>query len=262
MSTPSPVPSATVMLIRNHATALEVFMVVRHHQIDFASGALVFPGGKVDESDSDPRFKQLVRGADEDETRRSVQVGAIREVFEECGILIACAKGEERLLSGKRLQALDHHRGEIHQGRLHFADFLLQNDLVLATDQLRLFAHWITPKMMSKRFDTYFYLVKAPEGQIAKHDEQESVDSTWITPAQAVAEAKSGKRTLMFPTMRNIIRLGQSRDTQTAFARAEQIPLVTVEPWTEKREDGTYLCIDPAAGYDISEEKMAPRPQK
>lgn len=255
---PKPLPSATVLLVRESTGQPEVFMVVRHHQIDFASGALVFPGGKVDAADRDDQFRQRIQNNLEDETR-ALQVAAIREVFEECGILLARPQGQQALIDGERLKTLDADRENIHDGRLSFIDFLARESLVLAVDQLQVFAHWITPKMMPKRFDTYFYLARAPEGQIASHDDHESVDSVWITPEQAMLDAKAGKHTLIFPTLRNLAKLARSQTLEEAVARAKTEPLVSVEPWTEKREDGTYLCIDPKAGYDLSEIKMPDR---
>lgn len=259
--TPSaPLPSATVMLIREDANAFEVFMVVRHQRIEFASGALVFPGGKVDDRDRDPALAPYIQGAKTEETARALQVAAIREVFEESGLLIARPQGEQVLVDGDRLKTLNHYRDDIHKSRIGLVEFLAKESLLLAADRLQPFAHWITPTMMSKRFDTWFYLVAAPPGQSAEHDRHESVDSVWITPQQAMLEARQGKRTILFPTMRNLAKLGQYQSIKEALGKTEQADLVTVEPWVEKRADGAWLCIPPEAGYDLAEEKMQERP--
>ncbi len=251
----TPIPSATVILVRKAADGFEILMVKRHHQIEFASGALVFPGGKSDAEDEDSLFEGLMQQAVKDKAQRSLQVTAIRELFEESGILLAC-DDNGRLVDDRRLDELDSYRQAIHQKKTTFADFLTTESLKLANRELAVFAHWITPKGMPKRFDTWFYLAPAPATQVARHDQQESVDSLWLTPAQAIADAQAGKRTIIFPTMRNIAKLNQSNSPEELWQRARAKPPMAVEPWVEKREDGRYLCIPPEAGYDISEEKL------
>lgn len=234
-------------------------MVERHHQIEFAAGALVFPGGKVDAQDQTDRLQSLLHTQVADNAACALQVAAIREAFEESGILLARPKGGAKLVSSERLKALDHYRDKIHQGDIAFADFLLQEALLLANDQLQVFAHWITPKMMPKRFDTWFYLALAPAGQIASQDGHESVDSVWITPEQAFIDGQSGKRAIIFPTMRNIAKLKESKTIEQVLRQAREAELITIEPWSEQRSDGTYLCIDPKAGYDVSAIKLPNR---
>jgi len=256
------VPAATILLLRGDHSVLEVFMVVRHHQIDFASGALVFPGGKVDPQDDDPALADFCDGASPDSTTRAIQVAAIREAYEECGVLLARAAGESRLIAGARLADLEPFRDRINGGKITFKEFLKQQNVRLACDQLVPFAHWITPEMMPKRFDTYFFIADAPSDQVALHDGHESVDSVWISPTDALAGAASGKYTVIFPTLRQVEKLGHAQSPADAVARARRSPIVTVTPWTEQRADGQYLCIPIEAGYDVSEEKMPARPAR
>jgi 8-oxo-dGTP pyrophosphatase MutT (NUDIX family) len=253
------VPAATVMMLRDSPEGLEVFMVVRHHQIDFASGALVFPGGKADPADFDPELDPLLDGASEDKDMRAVQVASIREAFEECGVLLARPADGEDLIDGARLTELEPYRDQLHKGKLTILEFLTRENLRLACDRLVHYAHWVTPEMMPKRFDTHFFLAAAPADHLAVHDGHESVDSVWITPEEALADAASGKHTVIFPTLRNIEKLGHQATVADALAAAEKETPVCVLPWTERREDGNYLCIPPEAGYDISEERMPDR---
>ena len=251
-------PAATVLLVRDGPTGLETFMVVRHHQIDFASGALVFPGGKID--DGDRAVRDLCDGiGDADDLHVAMMVGAVREAFEECGVLLAREEGREGLITASRLADLDHFRDELHGGRLGLRDFLEREGLRLACDQLRHFAHWITPPIVPKRFDTHFYLAPAPPDHLAIHDGHESVDSVWINPGDAVAGGQDGTYTIIFPTVRNLEMLGQSGDVVGAMAAAAERSIVTVLPWMERRDDGNYLCIPPEAGYAVSEERMPDR---
>ncbi|MDZ7685006.1 MAG: NUDIX domain-containing protein [Gammaproteobacteria bacterium] len=118
----APVPAATILMLRDGPDGLEVFMVVRHHQIDFASGALVFPGGKVDEGDFG--IGHRCRGTEAtDEKEIAMMAGAIREAFEECGILLARPRGSEALVDQRRLAALEHYRASLNSGDVKLHDF-------------------------------------------------------------------------------------------------------------------------------------------
>jgi 8-oxo-dGTP pyrophosphatase MutT (NUDIX family) len=254
-----PVPSATILLLRGDHASLEVFMVVRHHEIDFASGALVFPGGKVDEQDGDAALIELCDGAAADPAARAIQIAAIREAYEECGVLLARRAGSTELIDGRHLQTLEASRAAIHSGAISLRRFLQDNELRLACDKLVPFAHWITPAMMPKRFDTHFFVAEAPTDQVALHDGQESVDSVWINPADALAAAEDGRYTVIFPTLRQVEKLAHASSPTDAVERARASRIVTVLPWTEQRVDGNYLCIPVDAGYDVSEQKMPAR---
>ena len=260
MSQPAstPFPAATVLMLRQRSS-MEVFMVVRHHQIDFASGALVFPGGKVDQADFDPALASRLDAAHADPAMRAMQVAAIRESFEECGVLLARADGESSLVDGRRLALLTPYQKQLNDGDISISEFLQRERLRLACDQLHHFAHWITPKMLPKRFDTHFFLAVAPEDHLAVHDGHENVDSVWIRPGDAVEAARLGTRTIIYPTLRNVERLARFTTPAEAIAECGLQAVIPIEPWNEQRDDGTWLCIPTNAGYDICEEKMPAR---
>ena len=233
-------------------------MVVRHHQIDFASGALVFPGGKVDPQDSDERVVSRLAAYEKQSTEQSVlRAAAIREVFEESGILLA------RRRSGTPIAAAeipDAWRAGLNAQSMTLGDLVDEGDLHLACDDLEHFAHWITPEMMPKRFDTHFYLARGPHDQVAGHDGHENVDSIWIRPQQVVVDAANKTRTVIFPTLCNVIRLAQYDSVEAAFAGTQQSQVVPITPWMEKRDDGRYVCIPKDAGYTLTEQKSGDRP--
>jgi len=253
---PEPVParlSATILLLRDGGSGLEVFMVERHHQIEFATGALVFPGGKVDPGDVDARLWAHCQGIGGlDEEARCLRVAAIRETFEESGVLLARRVGEEALVPCEQRADIDQRRrDDLHAGRTTMAELLEAERLVLACDRLQPFAHWITPEFMPKRFDTWFFLAEAPKGQLALHDGQESVDSLWVRPADAVAAARAGRRTIIFPTLMNLQKLGRSNSVAEALRAARQDRIVTVFPRVEKRDGEMMMVLPEDAGYDV-----------
>ena len=254
-----PVPAATILMLRNgkdDTSPLEVFMVERNHKIDFATGALVFPGGKVDPGDSSTLVIERTDGSIQNEYKASLVTAAIREAFEECGILLARASGDEDIISADRLSTLTPYRKALNDNEISLENFLIKEDLRLAGDKLTLFAHWITPTMMPKRFDTYFFLAKAPQDHIPKHDGYESTDSTWITPQNAIDAAESKTRTIIFPTLLNLQKLSQYSTIEKAIQTTEAESIVTVLPTTEKRDDGNFIRIPIEAGYGISESKI------
>ncbi len=250
-------PSATILLVRDGASGLEVFMVQRHHQIDFATGAMVFPGGKVDPADADPALESRCERAVPD-SLRPIHVAAIRETFEECGVLLARPVGGRALVPGARLAEIERrHRAALNAGERSLREIVEQEELRLANDLLVHFAHWITPLFMPKRFDTHFYLVAAPPDQLAIHDGGESVDSVWTRPADAEAERAAGRRTIIFPTLMQVRKLGRSRDVAAAIAAANSAPIVSVLPHVEERGGEKMLVIPAEAGYDVTAAPLA-----
>lgn len=255
---PQPRLAATVLLLRQREE-MEVFMVVRHKDIEFASGMLVFPGGSVDASDSDDGVRALcgdTTGIDDDQL--TLQVAAIREAFEECGVLLARDETGE-LVNQERLRDLEHYRKPLDKNELSIKDFLEREKLTLACDRLQAYAHWVTPEGAPKRFDTYFYLAVAPDDQIALHDGYESVDSTWINPGRAVEQAAEGKWNLMFPTRLNLTKLSLSSSADKALEAAKRQTIVTVRPKLHKTETGAVLRIPAEAGYGVTEEVVKGR---
>jgi 8-oxo-dGTP pyrophosphatase MutT (NUDIX family) len=171
----------------------------------------------------------------------------LRETYEECGILLARARGQDSLISAMRLRSIEETwRAPMTAGEKGFADILVAEDLVLAPDALVPFAHWITPLHMSKRFDTHFFLAVAPPDQVAVHDGDEAVDSIWISPRQAIAETASGTYKLVFPTQKNLEKLGRHTTAETALAAARAAKIVTVMPVMESSKDGVRLMRLPA----------------
>jgi 8-oxo-dGTP pyrophosphatase MutT (NUDIX family) len=232
----TPRPASTIVLLRDGPAGLETFMIVRHHEIDFASGALVFPGGRLEAADAELAASLGAAAG----PFAPFKVAAIREAFEECGALLARPRGEDGLVSARRAEKLDR--------AAPFAELLVREGLTPAVDLLVPFAHWITPVFAPKRFDTRFFLALAPLGQALAHDGREAVDSVWIAPRVALAE--HGKRfKLLFPTERNLWKLAAHADAASALAAARAQPVVTVLPGPVEVDGGPGLEIPAEAGY-------------
>ncbi len=255
MSKPEVQPraAATMMLLRQKPAEFEIFMMVRHDQIDFAYGALVFPGGSVDVSDREllGRPELFTTGGISDPTLLGLRVAAIRETFEESGILLARPQGSQELVSvGRASQVEATHREALCEGKIKFAQMLAEAKLVLALDLLVPYAHWITPAGLPKRFDTHFFLALAPADQVGAHDGRESVDSVWVSPRAALEGAASGRFKLLFPTTRNLIKLGTQPSAAQAIAAARSDRIVTVLPQILTEGGRRKLKIPAEAGYD------------
>jgi 8-oxo-dGTP pyrophosphatase MutT (NUDIX family) len=248
-----PRKAATVMLLRDGAEGMEVFMIVRHQNSDVHAGALVFPGGRVDDEDydlaADAAMFPPLPGVDA--AMATLRVAAVRETFEECGVLLARPRGDAALVSAARLREIEAaHRAAMMRHERTFGAILAAENLVIASEAMVYFANWITPERSAKRFDTHFFLAAAPSDQIALHDGHEAVDSVWISPAAALERAKAGTYQLRFPTQMNLQKLGRSPLSAAAMDAARASRVVTVTSKQEKTSDGKRLLRLPLdAGY-------------
>jgi 8-oxo-dGTP pyrophosphatase MutT (NUDIX family) len=257
---PPAVPATTILLVRpsrrhDPTSPPEVFMVERHHKIDAFSGALVFPGGKVETADGDARLKPRVDGGDSlPDVERTFRVAGVREAFEECGVLLARRSGSHALISAAELKPIEQRwRQKLTDDEASILDMVEAEDLVLVLDRMVPFAHWVTPIFAPRRFDTWFFIAEAPEDQLAVHDGSESVESVWIDPKQAVAEADAGKRTLVFATRQNLLMLAESGSMRAAIEASSKRKIVSCQPKVIERDGLKWMVIPPEAGYAVSE---------
>jgi 8-oxo-dGTP pyrophosphatase MutT (NUDIX family) len=242
----SVVPAATILLLRDEP-AFEVLMVKRHHQIDFAAGALVFPGGKTHASDHGPAWEfRSLAWKETPTSQRALRIAAIREAYEETGILLARHDDGSPFRGDDQAAAL---RADIVAAPEGFLTLLADLGLVLDLAALTVFARWITPKMMPKRFDTWFFLAAAPADQLAQCDGWETVDAEWIEPTEALRLGAAGERSVIFPTRMNLKLLAEASNAAEAVSAANARDLVTVEPKMIDGPAGRFLVIPSDAGY-------------
>ena len=229
-------PAATVIVLRDAGLAPEVFMVRRHEGTAFLGGAHVFPGGRVDASDRETAHERWCDGIAGAAARFAdlppvdavaYHVAAARELFEEAGVLLARdAAGEFVSLAGASARArIAQDRRDVHGRGLTLADIVEREGLRLALDALVPFAHWVTPPIDVRRFDTRFFVARMPSRQTPAHDETETTESVWMTAAEAIARCERDEIVLPPPTwttLREIEPFG-SVDAVMAWARARRI---------------------------------------
>lgn len=241
-------PSATIMLVRDGREGIEVFMVVRDRPVDGAMGAVVFPGGKIDAED---RQGWGHLAPPQERPALPYWLAAMRETFEEAGVVIARPEGSSGGISpGRAREIVLAHRDRLLDRKVTFADIVGSERLVPALDHMVHFAHWQTPLGLPKRFDTHFFLVRAPEGQEPIHDGREMVACFWTPPGRMVAEADEGLRTLVPATRLNLELLAESETVSDAMRRARERRIVLVRPERFRTEAGGFAVRIPAdAGY-------------
>jgi 8-oxo-dGTP pyrophosphatase MutT (NUDIX family) len=200
-------PAATVMLLRDTDGGLEVFMLRRTNAAAFAGGMYVFPGGRVDDADG--------------EGDEAFAMAAVRECFEECGVLLARDADGNDITDGHPALA---HRHGVHDGSVDVGELAASHGLTLCTDDLVWMSHWITPKgEAARRFDTRFFMVASPVDQQSHHDDSETVASMWVRPADALAAGGRGELQLMPPTVANLQFLAEHPDVSSAMQAARAV---------------------------------------
>ena len=227
-----PKDAATVVLLRNprgpDAEGFEVLMVMRNRNSKFVPGFYVYPGGALDEEDCAPDMEGFCGGLKgalahllldhPASPARSLGawVAGIRETFEEAGLFLAY-RGDGGLLSfhADRTDPFHRYRELLRQGKISFRELLLKEGLVLATDRLHYFSHWVTPWFYPIRYDVRFFIAEAPAGQEAVHDGGELTEHAWVTPRNALDLHERGRFDMVFPTvmtMKALCRFGTIRE--------------------------------------------------
>lgn len=255
----TPRPAATVILARDTADGMQVLLLRRSDDAKFVPGAYVFPGGTLDDRDASPELFAYCGPFDDAAAsqRLGVQslglsfwIAAIRECFEEAGVLFATSGGAEVANAGL-LEACRH---RLLSGELDFAQLCALHDFRLAADRLAYFDHWITSPDRPRRFDTRFFVAAAPARQCASQDGREVVDSLWIRPGEALERQRAGDLTLVLATIRNLQALAQFRHTDELMTHARSLKQVpTMRPLLARAEDGgRFLLPDDHAYAEVA----------
>lgn len=247
-----PIPSATLLLVQDTAAGLQVFMIARHRQTARFGGALVFPGGKVAVADTDPRLRRWCRGqAQWSDTELALRIAALRETFEESGLLLARHRASGEFVSAATMAALAPWRSELEDEKQDVLTLLDALQLELATDLPVPIGHWVTPEGTLKRFDTHFYVARLPADQQLVHGGREAVDSLWAAPGQLLMEAEQGRWEVVFPTRCHLARLAQYTRVESLLEATRRTPVVTVSPQVLRSAGQIELRIPADAGYPL-----------
>jgi 8-oxo-dGTP pyrophosphatase MutT (NUDIX family) len=235
----TPSPAATLVLLRDRpAGGFDVLLIQRHQKSKFAAGDYVFPGGKIEPDDNPDDAARWCAGLDAERAARTLGldprgalgyfVGAVREAFEEVGILLAYGVdgAPVRLDDGRWAD----YRRACHADNRAFWDMVRAERLTVATDRLTYFAHWITPEENPYRYDTRFFVAETMPGQAAVADEHEIVDVRWLTPEEAFAARERGEISLRVPTMKNLALFEGGGRAADAIARVGARTVTTVRP--------------------------------
>ena len=230
MSDP-PIPAATLVVVRDTPGAPELLMVERAAGMAFAAGALVFPGGRIDAEDG------------------SAEVAAIRETLEETAVAAALAPtpSADAALS---MQAA------LLEGR-PFQTLLSEHGLALDLDALTPLARWVPKFHATRRFDTLFFVARAPEGEWEpRFVPGECSGASWISAADALERERRGEAQLIFPTRRNLERLALHPNFEAIRADAMAHPIEPITPWVEEIDGENFITIPEGVGYPVTREKL------
>ena len=250
-----PRPAATLVLVRDSDSGMEVFMIRRSQAAEFVGGAHVFPGGGVDASDASAELAAHCEGLDDIEASRLLGVergglaywaAALRECFEEAGLLLAHdERGEYADLNHpERADVFAQWRESVRAGKATLAELCREHQLRLAAGRLAYYSHWITQPGRPRRYDTRFFVALAPAAQTASHDNSETIDHLWIQPAEALERHRRGDMHLVFPTIKTLESIARfpTADALMEFARSPR-KMPPMAPRTAATREGKKLLV-------------------
>jgi 8-oxo-dGTP pyrophosphatase MutT (NUDIX family) len=268
--------AATVILMRDADASFEIYLMRRHRNQAFMGGAFVFPGGRLDEKDCDPALLPYVHGMTPGEavkllgepgldgnTAIGLFLSAIRETFEECGILLAVGKtGKPFDPTSLDVLSWRNYRRALHDGTMTLGEFAESAGIFFAPRFLVPYSHWITPEVEAKRFDTRFFITHCPEGQVCIYDSLELTEARWTKPAAALADNREKQIVLMPPTLKTIEELNACNTMEEVFefARGREIYPILPEAFVMEKGFGVKLPYD--RDYTIARYKKPQQPDE
>ena len=248
-----PKQAATVLLLRDGVAGLEVYLLRRTKGMPFAGGMTAYPGGGVDDRDGDvdiawsgpsPEQWGTAFGCDP-RIARELVCAAVRETFEEAGVLLAGPPGggPTDVVPDVSGDDWEEQRQALLRRDLSLSELLADRGLALRSDLVRPFAHWITPPIEPRRYDTKFFAAAQPIGQEARDVSGEPDEAAWLTPAKALAELAAGTRPMMPPTIHTLGQLQPYRDVAAVLAGAPPEPVHPISPTFEDEVDGKWAVL-------------------
>jgi 8-oxo-dGTP pyrophosphatase MutT (NUDIX family) len=259
-----PKEAATVILVRQaKADSWAIFLARRHRQQSFMAGAFVFPGGQLEDGDYDPEFFRFIWAPDDFNPQATLQdaglapekaqaffIAAIRETFEEAGILLAGNRSGEfiSLQQEEDIARFSGYRRDLNNHQISFLEIIRREKIFLFPAALIPYSHWITPESAAKRFDTRFFLARLPRGQEAVADCTELTELLWVTPQTALQMHCSQKIILMPPTLKTITELMEFTSIDELLNAAKSRLIYPILP--QEFANGVKLPHDPEYGIE------------
>jgi 8-oxo-dGTP pyrophosphatase MutT (NUDIX family) len=246
--------ASTVVIVNEERGGAEILMMKRPGSMKFAAGAYVFPGGRVDDADSDPRIGWHGPSADEfgaklgasPEVARALVVAAVRETYEESGILLAgTPDGEPVVPSGPDW---DSDCAAVRAGELSFAGLLARRGLVVLADRIVPWARWVTPVVEPRRYDTRFFAAIVPPGQTADGHLAEADKIAWTAPGEALAAAKAGEIMMLPPTIATLAEFTKVSGGAAEFLRQPR-EITPIQPRILAENGEVWLEVPEGVGY-------------
>lgn len=272
--------AATVMLLRDGDAGLEVCMLQRNLNSDFVGGAYVFPGGAVDPEDGSPAAAACCSGRTDEEASTAVGVdrgglafwvAAVREAFEEAGILLAHHPDGTTVsfTDDEVARRFDVHRLAVDGGERRLVEVCEEEGLRIEAGGIHYFSRWVTPLGAPRRYDTRFFVAAAPPEQVAAHDDREVIGTHWLNPADALRRHDAGEIVLIFPTVRSLVALTRFESAAEVLEHARSLEQVeAVLPMIRESPDGLRIVLpgdpemtggvyDAVSGHPVPDEPRA-----
>jgi 8-oxo-dGTP pyrophosphatase MutT (NUDIX family) len=240
-----PKPAATVVLLRDGESGMEVLLLKRHRSSGFVPGAYVFPGGRTDEADAQDELKQFAQNFEPREVPHHFWFAAVREVFEETGVLLARNAHDLWAPDTSTDKEIEHLRLELMDNQASLLDVLSQANCRIDFSAIVYFAHWITPVAEPRRYDTRFFAAALPDDRQARPDAREMVDAVWLTPKLALARFKEGTLPMVFPTVRTLEQLARYESVAQTLDYLRTRDVEPVLPRLVRTDAGVGIVIDP-----------------
>jgi len=267
--------ATTIILVRDeNPEEFEVYLLKRHEKSSFMAGNYVYPGGRIDPNDQSLEICPYTRGVSPEEAMRILTTGlspeeslacwtsAIRELFEEAGVIFGCNRGGDLLSLGdsEEKKRYDGYRKEVQKGSMTLCEVAQREQILIALDQLHYYARWITPEARPQRFDTYFFIARHPRGQEATPDQKETTVGIWITPAQALKENLAGEVALSPPTLKTIEDLSRYRTLDEVFRSLKNRVIQPILPHLTKVSNETAILFPWDPEYERFKRGEIPNP--
>lgn len=239
-----PRPAATVVLLREGAGP-EVLLMRRHRRSGFVPGAWVFPGGRVDPADGDPALAGRCTGLEAAPAPAApFWMAAFREAFEETGVLLARGGDGEWLPDAAADAGLEALRRSLMDDEATLLDVVDRLDAVLDARSLVHAAHWVTPVVEARRYDTHFFVAVIPPERTARPDPREMVEAAWLTPAEALERFEAGALPMVFPTVKTLESLTGYGDTAAVLDGFRDRTVERILPRLVRTDTGVGIVID------------------